>query len=171
MSPQYIPTEYYEQIVSHIEEFLKKANHKAIMEGEIEHWYVWSTFLPYIKLMYIPEPPQSMEMSKLRLLSTELVIFSLLNMLGRENHRKVLVEEGLVDYVTCMPLYVPPSLRGRASELVEMLALSEEVAVQPPTLVSLTKGKLAKMHFGLDTVLKLSVGEIIHNIREFCGYI
>ena len=166
MSPQYIPTENCGWIANIIEEFLKTADYTKVTEGELKYNYVWSMFLPYIKLIYVPEKPQSELKKKLSLLSTELVVFSLLNMLGRENHRKVLVEEGLVDYVTCMPLYVPPSLRGRASELVEMLALSEEVAVQPPTLVSLTKAKLAKMHFGLDTVLKLSIGELISQVLQ-----
>ena len=93
------------------------------------------------------------------MLSQRTILLSLRNMLGRDNHRTVLLREGLEDYVTCLPQYVPPSLREEARELVRIVASG--VQLQPPKLVNLAKAKLAKMHFGLQRVVHLTVGAII----------
>jgi len=143
---------------------LQRTTYQTIMEGEVTRWYVWSTFVPYVKLVYIPDTPQPEAVRKLQLLSLETIIFSLQNMLGRENHRQVLKQEGLVDYVTCMPSYVPESLKPKAKELVQMLATSADLQVPLPTLSSLVKAKLAKMYFGLEGVLAMSVGEIVSKL-------
>ena len=146
--------------------FLKATTHDVIMKGEVKHWYVWSTFIPYVKLLYLPEvsTAQLEPLHQLTLLSLETVLFGLLNMLGRENHREVLDREGLVDFVILSPSYVPLSLRPLARDLVQLLASSGDLRVQPPALVSLVKARLAKIHFGLERVLKMSVGEIISKI-------
>lgn len=146
-----------------MEEFLKKATHQDLMEGEVKQWYVWSTFLPYIKLVYLPEssPSPSCEVTRqLHMLSLRTVLLSLQNMLGRDNHREVLFKEGLEDYVMCMPAYVPEILRGQAKKLVE-IAVGWRTLQQPPKLVNLVKAKLAKMHFGLQRVVEMTVGEIV----------
>lgn len=135
-----------------MDSFLKNTNYKTIMKAEVKHWYVWSTFLPYVKLVYIPETPQTEMMRKLQLLSLQTVLFGLQNMLGRQNHVEVLVREGLLDYVTCMPLYVPESLKPQAREVVRMLGSSGDVEMHPPKLVSLLKAQLAKTHTGLEKI-------------------
>lgn len=164
VSPSYIPPEFYQQIHDHMDSFLKNTNYKTIMKAEVKHWYVWSTFLPYVKLVYIPETPQTEMMRKLQLLSLQTVLFGLQNMLGRQNHVEVLVREGLLDYVTCMPLYVPESLKPQAREVVRMLGSSGDVEMHPPKLVSLLKAQLAKTHTGLEKILLLSVSEIVSQL-------
>ena len=147
-----------------MEDFLKTATYKSVMEGEVKHWYVWSTFLPYIRLLYLPETSQvhdrSEVMQRLHMLSLRTVLLSLQNMLGRENHREVLLQEKLEDYITCSPTYVPSSLRDQAKELVRIV--SNGVQLQPPRLVNLVKAKLAKCHFGLERIVHMSVGEIVN---------
>ena len=166
VSPNCIPVKFHQQIQDFMENFLQKANYKDIMEGEIKLWNVWATFVPYIKLAYIPDTQQQPQMMrKLQLQSLHTIIFGLHNMLGRANHREVLVREKLLDYVICMPHYVPESLRPLARELVHMVATCEDIQVQPPSLTSLVKARLAKMHFGLEKVLKLSVSEIVTEIE------
>ena len=147
-----------------MKEFLTTVTYKTIMEGELKREYVWLTFTPYIKLFHIPDTPQPEMMRKLQLLSQETVIFGLQNMLGRENHREVLVREGLLDYVMCLPSYVPDCLRPRARELVQMLVSCGDLHAQPPRLVSLVKAELAKAHFGLERVVNMSVGEIVSSV-------
>ena len=66
-----------------------------------------------------------------------------------------------MDFVICMPQYVSPSLRPAAEELVQMVVSSPDIPEGPPKLLNLVKAKLAKMHFGLEQVLSLSVGEIV----------
>ena len=164
VSPSVIHSDFYDPICAHMENFFQNTTYQKIMEGEVKQWYVWSTFVPYVKLAYIPDTPQPEAVRKLQQLSLQTVIFSLQNMLGRENHRQVLKREGLVDYVTCMPFYVAETLKPRARELVQMLASSGDLQVQAPTLVNLVKAKLAKMCFGLEGVLTMSVAELFSKV-------
>ena len=85
-------------------------------------------------------------------------------MLSRENHRAVLVKEGLLDYITCCPNHVPPTLRAQAKQLVHLINSSSDIQQRPPKLTSIVKANVAKMHFGLERTLSLSVGEIVTNI-------
>ena len=164
VSPSVVPSDFYDPVCAHMENFFQSTTYQTIMEREVKGDYVWSTFVPYVKLAYIPDTPQPEAVRKLQLLSLQTVIFSLQNMLGRENHRQVLKREGLVDYVTCMPFYVAETFKPRARELVQMLASSGDLQVQAPTLVNLVKAKLAKMCFGLEGVLTMSVAELFSKI-------
>ena len=92
------------------------------------------------------------------MLSLRTILLSLQNMLGRADHREVLLKEGLEDYVVCMPTHVPLSLREQAKELVRIIG---HIALQPPRLVHLAKAKLAKMHFGMQTIIQMPVREVI----------
>ena len=163
VSPSVVPSDFYNPICAHMENFFQSTTYQTIMEREMKG-YVWSTFVPYVKLAYIPDTPQPEAVRKLQQLSLQTAIFSLQNMLGRENHRQVLKREGLVDYVTCMPFYVAETLKPRARELVQMLASSGDLQVQVPTLLNLVKAKLAKMCFGLEGVLTMSVAELFSKI-------
>ncbi len=161
MSPSHISPELYQPIHDFMDDLLNKVNHRTIMEGEIKRWYVWSTFVPYVKLAYIPNSPQPELMQKLQLLGLRTIVLGLQNMLGRANHREVLVKEGLLDYVLCMPSHVPEGVKPQVVELVGTLVSCGDILVQPPSLTRMVKAKLAKMHLGLERVLRLSVGEII----------
>ena len=86
-------------------------------------------------------------------------------MLSRENHRKVLIREGLFDYARCSPAHVPESLRPQAERIVSIISPSTSNQTQsPPSLLVMTKAHLAKMHFGLERVLTLSVGQLVSEI-------
>ena len=163
ISPQCIKSDLYEDITRKIELFLQATSYEKIREEEINIGYSRLIFIPYVKLAYIPSPLQAGQTSfrKLQLVSLQLAIFALQNMLSREDHRQILLKEGLLDFVVCMPQYVPPSLRPQAEELVQMVVSSPDIPEGPPTLLNLVKARLAKMYFGLEQVLSLSVGEIM----------
>ena len=149
-------------------DFVQTASYQAIMAAEIKHHYEWATFLPHFKLLYLPytrqEWPCSETMQSLHVLSLRTILLGLQNMLGRDNHREVLVQEGLKDYVTCLTSHLPPGmLREQARELVRIVG-SGGMQLQPPRLVNLVKAKLAKMHFGLERVVHMSVGEIVNEV-------
>ena len=146
-----------------MESFLQANSYKNIREVEISLGYYSSIFTPYVKLAYIPNAPQGggTSVGKLQFVSLQLAIFALQNWLGREDHREVLLKEGLLDFVICMPQYVPSSLRPQAEELVQMVVSSPDIPEGPPKLLNLVKARLAKMYFGLEQVLSLSVGEIM----------
>ena len=64
-------------------------------------------------------------------------------MLMRENHCRVIVDEGLVDFIVCLPSHVPETLRSDAWGLIRLLSSEGNIAVHPPRLMNLTKAKLA----------------------------
>ena len=162
-SPHCIPTSLCKLVNNFLEGFLDAATFEEIREAEIKHWYVWQTFMPYVKLAYVPHPTKlSPDLRKMHTLSLKLMIFSLQNMLGRTKHCEVLIQENLLDYVTCMPWFVPQPLKQQAKELVRMLANFPNVNMQPPQLLSVAKASLAKNcpGLGLEKVTRLSAGEI-----------
>ena len=151
-----------------MESLLQANSFTEIRDIEIERGFNCSIFIPYVKLVYLPNALQTDSLlGKLQLVSLQLAIFSLQNMLGRQAHRELLQKEGLLDFVICMPQYVPPSLRPQAEELVQMVVSSPDIPEGPPKLLNLVKARLAKMHFGLERILSLSVSEIVS--RHFLG--
>lgn len=160
ISPQHIPVEFYDQICDTMQVFLQSVSYETVKAGEIKHWYVWSTFLPYVKLLYTPHCPDE-RTRRLQLLSLEMILFGLKNMLSRENHRAVLLKEGLIDYITCSPIHVPGILKPQAKELVDMVTSSPDVQQQPAKLTNIVKAYLAKVYFGLEQILSMSVSEIV----------
>ena len=150
-------------ITKKIELFLQNNTHEKIRDAETNlEDFTCLLFIPYVKLAYIPDTPQAENTSvgELQLVSLRLTIFALQNMLSRGDHRQILLKEGLLDFVICMPQYVSPSLRPQAEELVQMVVSSPDIPEGPPKLLNLVKARLAKMHFGLEQVLSLSVSEI-----------
>ncbi len=147
VSPQLIPKGLQQQIYNFMADFLQKATYQDIMEGEIKQHCIWTTLVPYVKLLYHP----SSSSSGLDMLSLQTILLSLQNMLGRENHIKILLSEGLEDFITCSPSYVPESLKPQAKEMVQIVRSGMQL--QPPKLVNLAKAKLAKMYFGLESVM------------------
>ncbi len=128
------------------------ATYQDIMESEIEQNLCSSTLVPYVKVLYLPSSSRSISrLERLHMLSLQTILLSLQNMLGRENHIKILLSEGLEDFITCSPSYVPESLKPQANEMVQIVGSGMQL--QPPKLVNLAKAKLAKMYFGLESVM------------------
>ena len=77
-----------------------------------------------------------------------------------EYQRTCVVENGLLDYVVCLPWTVEVGSRAhsRACELLSFLR--GEMTLQPPSLINLARAKLAGMHFGLRQILKMSAHEV-----------
>lgn len=167
VSPHSIP-ESRRNIINRytLEQFFETATYEQIREAEVKNWYVWQTFMPYVKLAYVPDAirPLTNELRTMQMLSLKLIIFSLQNMLGRAKHREVLVQENLLDYVVCMPWFVPQPLKQQAQDLVLMLTNFPDVNMQPPKLLSITRACLAKAYLGLDRAVELSAGEIAAKI-------
>ena len=171
----------------------------AVLKWEKDHDFFWSTLLPLISALYIPNAPKTTSsdgkvatqtdeqchvigpgvretdeqchvigpgvhvLEKLQLLSIETILFGLRVMLSRENQRKILVKEGLLDYVRCLPTYIPVSLRPQAKMVVDIMISSlteKETLFSPPSLLATVKAHIAKNVCGLDKVLELSVGQL-----------
>ena len=171
-----IPLDLKFKMYEAIRNFLATADHTLIHKYEEERDFIWSTVAPFVKLAYFPKTnPQwsfhsacddSEFLQELDELCIEMGIFSLQNMLLSDETREVLITESLVDYITCLPWHLSPDTKAhrRACEL--RVSLSQKMQLQPPSLVNLTKAKLAATHCGLEKVLKAnSLHEIVDNVN------
>ena len=123
-----------------------------IRNYEIKEGLVWGTFIPYISYLYDPVKTYSSDMlALLYYLSTSVLLHALQNALGRETHVKILIDEGLLEYVVALPWHVP--IRCRAQAIAVLKEVSKFVQIRPPSLCSLAKAKLAKSMTGLKKVL------------------
>lgn len=82
-----------------------------------------------------------------------MALFFLHTKIARECHCKVLLEEGLVDFVTCLPWHMAAASQERAGQVV--WELNSHLKLQPPRLFNLAGAVLAREHFGLEKVVRL----------------
>ena len=133
---------------------------------EIKEGLVWGTFLPYITYLYDPKRLLSSELLvKLHQLSTSVLLHALKNALGRDAHVKILLDEGLLEYVVALPWHVPESCRTLAMGIRK--EVSKFVQIRPPSLCSLAKAKLAKSSTGLKRVLDMRSVSDLFSVLTF----
>ena len=168
ISPQLLSDQLTDKTSLLLTAFLSVANPERITEYEIVDTYLWATFLPYIKLAYLPNTPccEPVLLSKTQDMGLLTIIIALHSMLDREVHREVLVREGLVDFLTCMPWYTtgPAEEKEKARTLVRMVQQAPDMKLQPPSLLNMAKACVAKHYCGLPTVVEHSVPDILHHV-------
>ena len=100
------------------------------------------------------------------MMCVETCVLSLQVSMCEERERKMIVQQGLMDYVICLPSVLPAKSRAqrRAKDLVAMLG--KEMNLQPPSLNTMTRARLAVTHFGLDKVLKTPVQELLTEVYQ-----
>ena len=101
---------------------------------------------------------------KLQMMCIEINVLFFQVILNGARERKRIVEQGLMDYVICLPSVLPAKSRAqqRAKDLVAMLG--KEMHLQPPGLSTMARARLAVTHFGLDKVLKTPVQELLSEV-------
>lgn len=129
----------------------------AVRTYEIKEGLIWGTFLPYMGYLYRPrrlgvERHGSLT-EELQLLSVKVLLCSLHNALGREDHIKILIEEGLLDYVVSLLWHVPTSCIDVTRNMIK--DIGKLTVVKPPSLCSIAKAKLARDVIGLKKVLNM----------------
>ena len=124
-------------------------------------YFLETTLLPFVKQVYRPYSG-----SGVHSVALQTIIISLHIMLAKEVHRDLLIREGLMDYITCMPWYTSGAAEQRARALVRMVQQTPDVDLQPPSLLNMTKAVLSKNYCGLQTVVHLSVPEILQNVTK-----
>ena len=100
------------------------------------------------------------------MMCVETCVLSLQVILSGEGERRVMLEQGWLDYVICLPSVLPAKSRAqqRAKDLVAMLG--KEMNLQPPSLNTMARARLAVTHFGLDKVRKSSAHELLTVVYE-----
>lgn len=76
--------------------------------------------------------------------------------------QQMLIREGIVDFITCLPWYLTHDQGSRAYvQAYELVShLREDTQLQPPSLLNIAKAKLAFMHYGLKKMLDM------HSIQD-----
>ena len=140
-------------------------NPAQLMEYEQQEGWIWSTFLPYIKLAYVPSG-FTYDHPELPELALELIMIALQVMLGRESHRAILLKEGILDFVTCIPWYISGPAQERARAVVSVIQQAPDVELQPPSLLNMAKACVAKHFCGLPAVVQLPVSGLVQHIIQ-----
>jgi len=122
-----------------------------LRQYEEKEGLIWGTFIPYLNHLYNPPPSSGTELWNL---SINILLHILINTLGRKLHVEYLCKEGLLDYTVNLPSVVPVECQALAREVV--CELGRHVALQPPSLSTLARAKLAKLCFGLETMRAVS---------------
>ena len=162
-SPHTMPTTYLDTIKAHMTSFLEETQSEQARQYEKERGTIWATLLPYVKLAFLPDAPRRFpecpSLTDLQLLSLRVILFFLHSKATVEMYHTLLVKEGLLDFVLCLPWHTPHSCRKEAAALTSDLCTTMH-SVQPPRLYSLAQARLAKAGLGLERVMTMSVGEI-----------
>lgn len=165
VSPHLI-SEQVDTMHTFLNKYLPVADARKIAAYELQHAYKWDTVLPYVKMAYVPKSQQCDHalLPIVQDMSLHAIVIALQGLMIREPHRKLLKREGLVDFFTCMPWYLTGPAKEAAKELVSMVQRAPDMDIQPPSLVNLAKGCVARHYCGLPTVVQLSVSEILQHV-------
>ena len=154
-----MPSQFIDTVLNQMNKFLSETQPDVIRIYEQEQECVWATLLPYIKLFYLPQPQNpgmivsdhDWQMQELQRSSECMILFFLHSKMNRQYSCDILIKEGLVDYVTALPWHVSVESKESAESVVS--ELGGHMRLQPPRLCSIVQAKLAKMHFGLESVV------------------
>ena len=148
-----------------LKDFLHCADSKQLYKWESTvYGYWWIDMLPYMKLLYTCSKWRSLSEDDIPMRCLEVVVLGLQIVLEGERERQVLVKQGLLEYLTCLPWHMPKGSMAhqRAKSLVDMVG--SHIVLQPPSLNVIVKAKLAVTCLGLEKVLKSDSRQIIEEL-------
>ena len=148
-----------------LKEFLLCADSKQLYKWESTvYGYWWSDMLPYMKLLYTCSKWRSLSEDDISMRCLEVVVLGLQIVLEGERERQVLVKQGLLEYLTCLPWHMSKGsmTHQRAKSLVDMVG--SHIVLQPPSLNVIVKAKLAVTCLGLEKVLKSDSRQIVEEL-------
>ena len=162
----------YLQAAELLERFLREADHNELRKYEGELGFVWNKYIANFRVAYMPyntnrsvlacgSDPRYREL-QMMCIETNVLFFQVI--LNGTRERNGMVEQGLMDYVVCLPSVLPAKSKSqqRAKDLVTMLR--KEMHLQPPSMNTMIRARLAVTHFGLDKVLKTPVQELLSEV-------
>ena len=166
-----IPSHLLQQILNLMSDVLKAASPAEVCQYD-RSW--WDTFLPYLRYLYIPSTIECVTAEssvssgedtkhKLHISCCNVILYGLETVFGRyvDHHLEVLLKEGLLDYTMCLPAVLPGECQPRARSLVNELGKHRQL--QPPSLCTLVKARIAKTFCGLQPVMEMnSIAEFIY---------
>lgn len=150
--------------------YISTVTYDIIQQRMQEKRYYWSTFIPFLSLCYSPkgtiegrnaEDSTAQSLSELHRYCIQAGLLSMKCMSVSDNAEEVIAHEDLVDYIVCVPWFLPDQeSRSSAVELVNLTRRSLE-RLQPPSLTNIVKGFLASHYCGLEKTLKKDAHSIL----------
>ena len=117
---------------------------------------------PIMRLVYSPQSHTSSDNADL--LCLEVGILGLQVKLKGDNGRQVLIKQGLLDYLVCLPWFIPErhSAHRRAQSLLRMVGA--HVPLQPPSLNNIVRAKLAVTSCGLKKAMNSDCRQLVYGL-------
>jgi len=140
------------EVLSH---FLSVAKAQEITNLEEKYTYNWITMLPFIEMLYTAVSSDKLHRNAMVELpaagesqqwSVCVAVVALEAEMGRKCNRELVVRQGLLDFIVCLPWGVP-----QCQNVVQLFAGDQKLPV--PKLASIAKAKLARCGSRLRDVL------------------
>ena len=167
VSTKHIPEELVDRIHKCMGDFLRDSSYEDLKMKFKRNQYDWSAFTSIVKLLYVRSSEEVISqgnsvcatMKDLYVFSLRSAILAFRVMITREEHKQLLFKEKLSDFICCAPFHLPEELKAEAKDLVKEIG-----CLQPPSLLNIVRSKLAKLHYGLKSILEKSVAEIVMDL-------
>ena len=131
-----------------------------------EKRYYWSTFIPFLSLCYSPSahlPNDGTDKLELHLLCVKSGLLSMKCMCIADNANDVIAHEGLLDFITCLPWFMPNE--ETTSDAMELMQIAQQsLQLHIPSLTNIVKAFLASHYCGLDKLLNCDIHSILNDI-------
>lgn len=160
-SPGCIDEEFLPKITCLMSYAVEFTDPVLLREYEEKEGLIWGTFIPYLGYLYTP--PSSSIPTELHIASTDVLLHTLINTLGRKLHFDLLCKENLLEYTSYLPSIVCRECQPLARRVVN--ELGKHTHLQPPSLSALARARLATLCFGLQEMVSLtSVSLFVSNL-------
>ena len=127
------------------------------------HSFRWQDIIPVMQLVYSPCCHSTLS-CPIDMLCLETGLLGLQIILNREDERQSLINQGLLDYLVCLPWHIPKECEGhkRSKLLLEMVG--SHVPLQPPSLNNIVRAKLAATWCGLKKAMHSDCQQLVYGL-------
>ena len=151
LSETAFPNEFRDNALIRLKDFCENASCSSVTEVEEGYHSNWISMMPFVETMYTSKfSNTSAGKGSLEWYSSQMAVFALEAELTRDRNRTWLQQQGLNDFVTCLPWICSPDWHEKLNRVVELLKRSRLYCV--PKLQSITRAKLAITGGGLRSV-------------------
>ena len=151
LSETAFPNEFKDNALTTLKNFCENASCSSVAEAEERYSTTWITMMPFVETMYTSKfTNTSAGKGSLEWYSSQIAVFALEAELTRDRNWTLLQQQGLNDFVTCLPWICSPDWHEKLNRVVELLKRSRLYCV--PKLQSITRAKLAITGGGLRSV-------------------
>ena len=169
-SSEIIPLPLKKAVYYFMTNFLQTADHKGMQKCSVQQGIMYSNsdlVLP-LSLSYSPlvpttyyTPANNRIMTELKQLCIEFGVLHTHCILSDTYTKNSLLKSELLNYIVCLPWVLADGSEAQRRAQALVASLAEEMELQPPPLLTLSRAKLAKIHFGLKKAMTMSVQEMV----------